>query len=88
VNADNERLLINLLEKRKIFWEPIVAACILLAAILGVMVPLYIHSDNANRALISAIRSDIKEFHDESRRVEMEFRERIIKIEEGRRVWP
>lgn len=67
MQLDNEKLLINLIERRKIFWEPIVAATILLAAILGTMVPLYIHSDNANRALIEAIRKDIKEFHDSQR---------------------
>ncbi|NBV40338.1 hypothetical protein EBR77_00675 [bacterium] len=67
MHIDNEKLLINLIEKRKLFWEPIVAAALLLMAILGVMVPLYIHSDNANRALIEAIRKDIKEFHDAQR---------------------
>lgn len=65
MQIDNEKLLINLMEKRKIFWEPIVAAALLLLAVLGVMVPLYVHSDNANRAQIDAIRKDIKEFHEE-----------------------
>lgn len=74
MQIDNEKLLINLIEKRRIFWEPIIAASVLLMAILGVMVPLYIHSDNANRALIKetrestekqieAIRLDVRDFH-------------------------
>ena len=50
MNLSEEKLLINLIEKRKIFWEPIIAAGLLLIAVLGVMVPLYVHSDNANRA--------------------------------------
>lgn len=70
MQIDNEKLLLNLIEKRKIFWEPIVAACILLMAILGTMVPLYMHSDNQNRALIEAIRQDVKDFHSELRSVE------------------
>ncbi len=64
MNLEEEKLLINLIEKRKIFWEPVVAAAILLMAILGTMVPLYIHSDNANRDQIAAIREDIRDFHD------------------------
>lgn len=65
MNIDNEKLLVNLIEKRKIFWEPIVAASILLMAILGTMIPLYIHSDNQNRAQIEAIRQDIRDFHNQ-----------------------
>lgn len=63
MNLEEEKLLINLIEKRKIFWEPVVAAAVLLMAILGTMVPLYIHSDNANRDQICAIREEIRDFH-------------------------
>lgn len=77
MQIDNEKLLINLIEKRKIFWEPIIAASILLMAILGTMVPLYIHSDNATRAQIEAIRQDIKEFHSDMK----EFQNRLCEIE-------
>lgn len=80
MQIDNEKLLFNLIEKRRIFWEPIVAASLLLFAILGVMVPLYVHSDNANRALIESIRKDINEFHKEMR----DFHGRMCAIEERR----
>ncbi len=74
-HSENEKLLINLIEKRKIFWEPIIGPIIFLAGVLGVMIPLYIHSDNRAEKLIDAIRQDMKQFHDESK----EFRERWAK---------
>ncbi len=52
------------MQQRRIYWEPIIAAGLLLMTILGTMVPLYMHSDNANRAQIEAIRKDIKDFHE------------------------
>ena len=78
MHLDNEKLLINLIEKRKIFWEPIVGGAILLAGILGTMVPLYIHSDNRMEKLVEAIRQDVKEFHEEMK----QFHGRMCAIEE------
>jgi hypothetical protein len=87
MQVDNERLLINLIEKRKIFWEPIVAAGLLLVAILGTMVPLYIHSDNANRALIEAISKDVKaiqqemkDFHGKLERQDAEYKAHLMHL--------
>lgn len=82
----DDKLLINLLEKRKVFWEPIVAAALLLVAILGTMVPLYIHSDSRctqqiaywserTEKQIESIKQEIKE----SRKEAQEFRERVNK---------
>lgn len=85
MNIDNEKLLVNLLEKRKIFWEPIIAASILLMAILAVMVPLYIHSDNSVRSQIEAIRSDLVRFHEENLQEKHDFHGRLCAIEERNR---
>lgn len=52
---DEEKLLISLAEKKKIFWEPLVASGILLMAILGTMIPLYIHSENETREQIKEL---------------------------------
>lgn len=60
-------------QRERIHWEILVASGMMLLGIIGVNIPLFIHSDNANRSCIDAIRQDIKEFH-----------ERIIKIEEQR----
>lgn len=76
MNSEEEKLLFRLIEKRKIYWEPLVAAGAILVAIFAVMVPLFIHLDNAARAQIAimsdktdkqieAIRQDIKDFHQE-----------------------
>ena len=81
----NENLLLATVQKRQFFWEPIIAAAILLAAILGVMVPLYIHSDNMANSQINAIRQDIKEFHEELRRQDAEFKSRLVEIERARK---
>lgn len=68
-------------EKRKVFWEPVVAAAVLLMAILGTMVPLYIHSDNANRDQICAIRGEIGAIREEIR----DFHNRLCEIEANRK---
>lgn len=81
MNLEEEKLLINLIEKRKIFWEPVVAAAVLLMAILGTMVPLYIHSDNANRAQICAITGEIGAIREEIR----DFHNRLCEIEAKRK---
>jgi hypothetical protein len=74
MNHDDEKLFINLLEKRKIYWEPLIASGAILIAIFGVMVPLFIHSDNAARAQIEAIRQDIKDFHKQLYEIQLENR--------------
>ena len=81
MNLEEEKLLINLIEKRKIFWEPVVAAAVLLMAILGTMVPLYMHSDNANRDQIAAIRGEMRAIHEEVR----DFHDRLCEIEAKRK---
>jgi hypothetical protein len=72
MNLEEEKLLFRLIEKRKIYWEPLVAAGAILVAIFAVMVPLFIHSDNAARAQIEAIRQDIKDFHQELYKIKFE----------------
>lgn len=91
MHIDEEKLLIRLIEKRKIFWEPIVAASLLLMAILGTMVPLYIHSDNKAQKLIDSIRADMKEGREQMQRMREEsqqemrdFHGRLCAIEEKR----
>lgn len=60
-------------QKERIHWEILVASGMMLLGIVGVNIPLFIHSDDANRQCIEAIRQDVKEFH-----------ERLIRIEENR----
>jgi len=61
------------MESKRIFWEPLVSAGAVVATILGVVVPLFMHIDNKTDAKIEAIRQDIKDFHG-----------RLIAIEERR----
>lgn len=68
-------------EKRKIFWEPVVAAGVLLMAILGTMVPLYMYSDKMNRSQIEAIRQDVGAIREEMR----DFHDRLFEIEAKRK---
>ena len=56
--------------KRPILWEPLVSAGAIVATILGVVVPLFIHMDNKMEKrmqktdeIIDAIRQDIRDFH-------------------------
>ena len=72
MNLDEEKLIYNLIEKRKIYWEPLIAAGAILIAIFGVMVPLFIHSDNAARSQIEAIRKDINDHHREMYELKLE----------------
>jgi len=81
MNISEEKLLINLIEKRKIFWEPIVAASLLLMTVLGVMVPLYMHSDNANRKLIEGIREDSKKSSADIQAEMKDFHQRMYALE-------
>jgi hypothetical protein len=60
--------------KNKIQWEPLVSAFAVMATILGVVVPLFMHIDNRTDAKIEAIRQDVRSFH-----------ERLISIEERRK---
>lgn len=57
-------------QERNGHWEIIVAMGMMLIAIIGVNVPLFIMTDNK----IEAIRQDVRDFH-----------ERLIRIEEKRK---
>lgn len=81
MEIDSEKLLMNLIEKRKVFWEPIVAAAILLLTVLGVMVPLYMHSDNANRCLIEGMREESQQSSEDIRAEMKDFHHRMYALE-------
>lgn len=49
--------------KREILWEPIISAAAVVATILGVVVPLFIHMDNKTEVSLKAIQEEMKDFH-------------------------
>ncbi len=51
------------MERRTIYWEPLVSAGAIVATILGVVVPLFVHLDNKTSNQISAIHQEMKDFH-------------------------
>lgn len=65
-------------EKKSVLvqWQPIIELIVVLAAILGSTIPLYLHTDNKlqstfsemrteSQTLINEMRNDMKEFHKE-----------------------
>jgi len=56
------------------YWELLIAMSIMLLAIIGVNVPLFIMTDNK----IEAIRQDIREFHVEMKRLDVEFKDHML----------
>lgn len=51
------------MEKRAIAWENLISAGAVIATILGVVLPLFVHLDNKTDKKIEAIRLDIRDFH-------------------------
>ena len=87
MNLAEEKFLINILEKRKVYWEPLIAAGAILIAIFGVMVPLFIHSDSTARQQIDgirqeveAIRQDIRSFEQQRRQDREDFQKQMYEL--------
>jgi hypothetical protein len=59
MNHDDEKLFINLLEKRKIYWEPLIASGVILIAIFGVMVPLFMKTSGNTTSLVLVDESSL-----------------------------
>lgn len=51
------------MEKRQIYWEPLVSAGAVVATILGVVIPLFLHLDNRVDQRLVAIQTEMKDFH-------------------------
>jgi hypothetical protein len=64
----------GLLEKQRVQWEVLASAGAVIATILGVVVPLFIHIDNRTDKKIEAIRLDIKDFHGKLCAIEERYR--------------
>lgn len=62
------------MKRKTILWEPIVLAFGIMATIVGVVVPLFVHLDNKTTMQVDAIRKDMQDFH-----------QALIRIEEKRK---
>ena len=65
-------------ENQRIQWEPIVSAGIVVATILGVIVPLFVHLDNKMEKRLERTDQQIEAIHQEMK----DFHGRLCSIEE------
>lgn len=50
-------------QKNQINWQPIIEIGIVVAAVFGTTVPLYLHTDNKLHAALTEIKAETKDFH-------------------------
>lgn len=71
--------------RQRILWEPLVSAGAVVATILGVVVPLFIHMDNKGEKQIAAIHQEMRDFHQTIQQEMKDFHGRMCAIEERRK---
>lgn len=51
------------MEDKKIQWQQLIELIVVLMIILGSTIPLYMHTDNKLEAVLTAMNTEMKDFH-------------------------